>query len=83
MELSQNHMTIVFLADVLSLNHFRERLVLCNVPNCNTEAWMKIIEWYFSADSKKPLCKAIFLVCENHAKILSDDGIVSKIQVLH
>jgi len=57
-------------------------LVLCNVWNCNTEAWLKIVEWYYG-ESKKPLCKAIWLVCEYHAKMLSDEGIVSRIQVLH
>ncbi len=55
----------------------------CNVWNCNTEAWLKIMEWYFCGDSKKPLCKAIWLVCHRHAKMLSDEGIVSRIQVLH
>jgi len=41
------------------------------------------MEWYFCGDSKKPLCKAIWLVCERHAKMLSDEEIVSRIQVLH
>jgi len=56
---------------------------VCNVWNCNTEAWLKIMEWYCSGDSKKPLCKAIWLVCERHAKMLSDEKIVSRIQILH
>ncbi|MFB3093348.1 MAG: hypothetical protein ACE1ZN_02935, partial [Dehalococcoidia bacterium] len=38
--------------------------------------------WYFCGDSKKPLCKAIWLVCERHAIMLSDEEIVSRIQVL-
>jgi len=57
-------------------------LVLCNVWNCNTEAWLKIMEWYFCGDSKKPLCKAIWLVCHRHAKMLSDEGIVSSSFIL-
>jgi len=57
-------------------------MVLCIVPFCNSEAYLVIMLYYFpSKFAKKPSCKTVFRMCENHARKISGKETVVKIQV--
>ncbi len=58
-------------------------MVLCYIDKCNTEAYLKLMMYYFASKySKKPYCKAIIRACENHTRRLADKNTVVRIQVL-
>jgi len=57
-------------------------MVLCNILGCNTEANFKVMFHHFDRFHKKPFCKEIMRVCEEHAVHLSDEDMVTKIQVM-
>ncbi len=57
--------------------------MICLIPYCNAEAYILIAMYYFSSKfAKKPSCKMFFRLCEKHTRIISEDGIVVKIQIL-
>lgn len=56
---------------------------LCAMQKCDEDAQFAVIEYFFpDIFSKKPFCKAMWRVCWKHAKMLSHDYVVSRIQVL-
>jgi len=62
-------------------------MVLCYIAKCNAEAYIKLMMYYYSSKyAKKPFCRAIIRACENHARGhargLSDENLVMKIQIL-
>ena len=58
-------------------------MVLCYIAKCNAEAYIKLMMYYYSSKYvKKPFCRAIIRACENHARGLSDENLVMKIQIL-
>jgi len=59
-------------------------MVLCIVPYCNAEAYFVIMLYYYpSRFAKKPSCKTVFRMCEKHARIISGNETVVKIQILN
>lgn len=58
-------------------------MVLCFIHKCDTESKYILIEYFFeNSESKKPLCKVFWKVCDRHAKLLTQQNVLSKIQVL-
>jgi hypothetical protein len=56
--------------------------MICNILGCNTEGYVKMMYHYFHSDSKKPFCKEIMRVCENHAREIMVDDTNIKVQAL-
>jgi hypothetical protein len=49
---------------------------------CNTEAYAQVMFYHFEMGSSKPYCKQIMRFCIIHAKQISDDDSVIRVQVL-
>ena len=61
-----------------------KHLVLCAMQNCDYEGHLVIIEYFFVyGKRRRPVCRAIWRVCEYHAIMLTRGDIVSRIQALH
>jgi len=56
--------------------------MICNILGCNAEGYVKLMYYYFDSNSKKPFCKDVVRVCENHAKKITSDDTVIRIQAL-
>lgn len=58
--------------------------MICLIPYCNAEAFILIGMYYFSSKySKKPVCRMFFRLCEKHARMISGDDTIVKIQILN
>ena len=58
--------------------------MICPVPFCNAEGNILICMYYFDSKySKKPLYRIFIRLCEKHARQISDDETVVKIQILN
>jgi len=53
--------------------------MLCNILGCNTESNFKLL-YYHYLNSKKPFAKEIMRVCENHARLITNED--SSIKVI-
>ncbi len=58
--------------------------MLCTVQGCDTESNRQAMVYFFEdASAKKPVCKALWRFCTNHAMMISDDNLVVRIQILN
>ena len=57
--------------------------MICNMLGCNTEAYAKVMFYYFEEGMRKPFCKEIMRFCINHAKQISEDDVRIRLQVLN
>jgi len=58
--------------------------VICLIPYCNAEGYVLVALYYFvNKYSKKPLCRMFFRLCEKHARQISGDTTIVKIQILN
>jgi hypothetical protein len=64
------------------IQRFGYVVMICNVLGCNTESNVKLMYHHFHSDSKKPFCKEIMRVCENHAREITAEDTSIRIQAL-
>jgi hypothetical protein len=58
--------------------------MICIIPKCNAEAYILIALYYFKSKySKKPACRMFFRMCEKHARLISEEETIVKIQILN
>jgi len=56
-------------------------MTICFIPYCNGEARIAMMMYYFSSKyAKKPFCKSILHACEIHARKISDENTVVRIE---
>jgi hypothetical protein len=56
--------------------------MICNILGCNAEGFVKLMYYYFYSNSKKPFCKEIMRVCENHARKITAEDTNIRVQAL-
>ena len=58
--------------------------MICLIPYCNAEGYVLVCLYYFANKyAKKPSCRMFFRLCEKHARTISGEDIVVKIQILN
>ena len=57
--------------------------MICNMLGCNTEAYAQVMFYHFADGSQRPHCKQIIMFCIIHAKLISQDDSMIRVQVLN
>ncbi len=57
--------------------------MICNMLGCDTEAYANVMFYHFEEGSSKPYCKQIMRFCIIHAKLISREDNLIRIQVLN
>jgi len=50
---------------------------------CNTEAYAQVMFYHFDKGNQRPYCKQIMRFCIIHAKLISRDDSLIRVQVLN
>ncbi|AJW71220.1 hypothetical protein NADRNF5_1539 [Nitrosopumilus adriaticus] len=57
--------------------------MICNMLGCDSEAFTQVMHYYFEEGIRRPFAKCIMRFCTLHAKLLTQDDVTTRIQVLN
>ena len=59
-------------------------IMLCTIQGCDTESNRQAMVYFFEDEfEKKPMCKALWRFCTNHAMMISNEELKVRIQILN